>query len=438
MTFLTPFMAWETVVRPQSALLRQLPPHPHFASLPEPIQPIGQVDFNERFSIPTVDGAEDSKTATSISSRARTPPLPDGTDLPNQAASDSTAAVQDSEKVLQVTSTYLRDHGNPRLHNFVETTLDQAKGIVAGLIHRHSIADDMASSDSSGWRKTGIKAHGPNNVEMFKKRILRDPNHGFSDGDLSDTSRDKAAYPPEIWFARRSFHANNLAAGNATFEEFKQGLKTRHAENERAYTPDVVDAWKVLQWDIPERACVAGYHDIELNVYEMCHKLPKPLQKRIFPVAIISACMTETSFIVVQVPITPREVGMLRGAKHCREGGNEVFGVYTSVEHVSINQDDNIQWVMATSSDAGGLLPRFVQDMGAPKMIARDVPYFLDWTSSRRKHAEAAMEPSRGMSTTLHKSRTKKGRKFNTWSKVRLGRGNRGQIVEHHNRGISI
>ena len=53
----------------------------------------------------------------------------------------------------------------------------------------------------------------------------------------------------EAWFARRSRHANRSDQGTADFPEFDHGLRVNHSEHEREYTPDVFDAFRVLNWD---------------------------------------------------------------------------------------------------------------------------------------------------------------------------------------------
>lgn len=67
---------------------------------------------------------------------------------------------------------------------------------------------------------------------------------------------------------------------------------------------------------------------------------------------------------------------------------SRVRGRYVSVELVQELNDDSIEWRMATSSDAGGNIPRFVTNGALPKSISEDVPSFLKWMV--RKHPAAA------------------------------------------------
>lgn len=47
-----------------------------------------------------------------------------------------------------------------------------------------------------------------------------------------------------------------------------------------------------------------------------------------------------------------------------------------------------IQWTMATTSDAGGSIPQWVQRNwtlgGVPRAVVADVGLFIDWTTKRR------------------------------------------------------
>ncbi len=66
------------------------------------------------------------------------------------------------------------------------------------------------------------------------------------------------AKPAEAWFARRSRHANDSQEGTATYSEFDEGLRTDHSMHEMEYTPDVSDAYKVLDWEEEIVAAIAG------------------------------------------------------------------------------------------------------------------------------------------------------------------------------------
>lgn len=60
-----------------------------------------------------------------------------------------------------------------------------------------------------------------------------------------------------------------------------------------------------------------------------------------------------------------------------------------SVELVQELDDNKVQWSMATSSDAGGSIPRFITNGALPKSIAEDVPSFLKWMVKKYPSEEA-------------------------------------------------
>ena len=58
--------------------------------------------------------------------------------------------------------------------------------------------------------------------------------------------------------------------------------------------------------------------------------------------------------------------------------------IYTSIEHAQILPDQNIQWVMATASDAKGWLPMWMQKLGVPGAVVKDVGLFMKWIGDIR------------------------------------------------------
>ena len=119
----------------------------------------------------------------------------------------------------------------------------------------------------------------------------------------------------------------------------------------------------------------------------MCHTIPAPLQPRCFPVLVCTAATSDASFLAVTVPVdlasipasfysSGRNTGEGSGSRHRKK---PVMGIYSAVETVYIDADGQIDWTMATASDARGYLPMFAQKLGIPAAIAKDVGYFLNW-----------------------------------------------------------
>ena len=66
-----------------------------------------------------------------------------------------------------------------------------------------------------------------------------------------------------------------------------------------------------------------------------------------------------------------------------------IFGsrVYTSIERCILTESADIEWVMATASDAKGNLPMAAQKLGVPGAIVNDVGFFIGWTANNRSSA---------------------------------------------------
>ena len=58
--------------------------------------------------------------------------------------------------------------------------------------------------------------------------------------------------------------------------------------------------------------------------------------------------------------------------------------VYTSIERCYKLPDGQIDWIMATASDAKGWLPMWMQKIGVPGAVVKDVGLLMKWVSGRR------------------------------------------------------
>lgn len=81
---------------------------------------------------------------------------------------------------------------------------------------------------------------------------------------------------------------------------------------------------------------------------------------------------------------------------------NTIFAHYVSVERVRLlppatadaNAERRIEWIMATTSDAGGQIPQWVQRSwtmgGVPKAVVADVGLFLGWVDKKRSSSSSS------------------------------------------------
>ncbi|KAH8193777.1 hypothetical protein TruAng_012054 [Truncatella angustata] len=127
----------------------------------------------------------------------------------------------------------------------------------------------------------------------------------------------------------------------------------------------------------------------------MRHKIGAPLRDRTFPVLQLTAAVVEggggaaPEFVVVSIPVP--DFGESESSRLASEKGAQVAS-YVSVERIRKLESGKIEWLMATASDAGGVLPQFVQNMAMPGIVWKDVPLFLGWIAKERQKRDIARD----------------------------------------------
>lgn len=191
----------------------------------------------------------------------------------------------------------------------------------------------------------------------------------------------------ETWFSRRSCHRNSTERGTASWDEFRRAFFEHHAEIESKYVPTVIGVRRAMRWNTEGVEIILNgdkWVEFSLEIWEMKHRIdPKPLHNRTFTTLQITARIEGVQeFIMIQIPIP--DFGKSPYSEFARDK-QLVVGAYTSVERVRIiPQTAEIEWIMATASDAGGNLPQFVQNMAVPSELTKDVQKFLSWIPSQR------------------------------------------------------
>ena len=67
-----------------------------------------------------------------------------------------------------------------------------------------------------------------------------------------------------------------------------------------------------------------------------------------------------------------------------RDHVHHTHAYYASVEQLRYNHATGVlTWTMCTSSDAGGNVPKWIQNATIAKTVAKDVPYLLTWLSKQ-------------------------------------------------------
>ncbi|KAK4050075.1 hypothetical protein OIV83_003645 [Microbotryomycetes sp. JL201] len=226
-----------------------------------------------------------------------------------------------------------QDTQDPKYAQFIDSVLQAAAALVESL--------DGDEPRREFWSKGSL----------YNKPTC--PTQSYS----SRTTPPGTQSSPYRWHVRKSRHSA------PSYDVWKRGLLVNHTENEKAYIESLKHVEQLQQ--------IANG---ELELWRAAYHMAFPTSNRDFCFAI---CTRETSttegartFMVISMPVDyPRQAGFTRAK-------------YVSVEHVC-EQDGEIVWTMATSSDAGGLVPRFVSELAMPSKIAEDVPSFLSWIKSR-------------------------------------------------------
>ncbi|SMY24327.1 unnamed protein product [Zymoseptoria tritici ST99CH_1A5] len=202
------------------------------------------------------------------------------------------------------------------------------------------------------------------------------------------TGSGRIDHASENWFGRISAHENAAKEGTASWQEFYDGLKANHNLHEVDYTPDCINAHKVLDWKAQlatHQNKIGDWEDVTMEVWQMTHKMPVTvLNKRLFTVLVITASKPNKEFITLQIPADSAMHKQVPTALDPNKVGTK--GIYVSVEWCQLVDDGKkVMWQMYTASDAGGVLPMFAQKMAMPNAVAQDVGLVMDWTEKKRK-----------------------------------------------------
>ncbi|KAI1213880.1 uncharacterized protein F4807DRAFT_409498 [Annulohypoxylon truncatum] len=271
-------------------------------------------------------------------------------------------------------------------------------------------ASGDAKPDPKIWKLKGTHTHPDSKakVEVLERVIpaaelekveSRSSAASEGGGESKGGGGKDAKVKGETWCCRRSVHADAAERGTASWEEFVAAFREEHAQSEKAFTPACLAAHEAQSWDCAGVEVEEGgvrWGRFKLVVEEMRHRIGKPVLKdRTFPVLQMTAAALGSGtggeggreFVVASIPV-PDYGERSDKSKLAREKGAQV-AFYVSVERIrGIGGGDGgqrkIEWLMATASDAAGVLPAWVQNLAAPAVIWKDVPLFLGWIARER------------------------------------------------------
>ncbi|KAJ5392245.1 hypothetical protein N7509_007735 [Penicillium cosmopolitanum] len=281
---------------------------------------------------------------------------------------------------------------------------------------------ELLNSDLPTWEKDPKPRRSPPayaDIRLSQKwrkyEQMPDPSSSSSSPSPSPSpSTGNLKRKPEFWVCRQSEHPDAAVAGSAPWTEFEDGLRSEHAEHEMEYTPSVTGVERLLQWTEQEIGELdmngVTFKDVDVEVNLITHTFhPTAL---ISPRSFISFTISATydahsnepsypskGFITVQIPLHPDPTTTPTAIHEKIKSAvprRTIFANYASVERVakknrppvSSSSQQQQHWTMATTSDAGGLIPQWVQRNwtlgGVPRAVVADVGLFIDWSTKRR------------------------------------------------------
>jgi len=279
----------------------------------------------------------------------------------------------------------------PDLSYFISKAFTEAIPFIDGVAPK---AGGTTKWKSKGAPKKYASCTAP--VELYEYAVS-----GKDLDKVEGMSQFSADRKDETWFCRRSVHKNEAQKGSASWEEFVKYFKEQHSESEEAFTPGVIGIREAMRWDASDvEVEVEGgkWRDMKVVVEEMTHRIdPKPLKNRTFPVLQIAASSEGTQeFMVVSIPLNDFHKSPYAGFSKDK---SLHMATYASIERIRILGNGEIEWIMGTASNAGGVLPQWIQNMAVPGAIAKDVDLFMSWVPGQRKastetaHSSSAEAP---------------------------------------------
>ncbi|OWZ66749.1 hypothetical protein AYX15_02071 [Cryptococcus neoformans] len=234
-------------------------------------------------------------------------------------------------------------------------------------ISRHLSSHEAPQTDSTTRRDSFSPIGLVRNLSHRFSRQAGEPHSGQATGNPDGEQQDGNV--PEG--TRQAQVMSSTPQG--LYERFRRGLLEYHSQNEREY----IQACR-------ETECLHVYKKHVAEVWRLTYKTPPPTNPRTFVVLLLSRELIsephgERAFMNISLPFSHPGCMEKKGNESKR-----VRGKYVSVERVQeMDKGKQVEWRMATSSDAGGNIPRFVTNSSLPNSIAEDVPSFLSWMVNR-------------------------------------------------------
>jgi len=279
---------------------------------------------------------------------------------------------------------------------FVTAMLQEAVPFVDSIAPK-----DGSSPTNRGWTERASRTYAYSDAPVYVLERVVNPSELEKIIDQNHIARPKKL-STETWACRRSVHRDAAAQGTASWAEFYRCFEEQHCEAEDAFTPAVVASREAAHWDcggLEVEVDGGRWVDIRMVLSEVRHKIAPvgTLRNRVFGELTLSAALEGADeFVIASVTVNDLDHSDLG---HLVKEHGIVVGAYTSVERVrrlqpnpvengSQARGSEIEWVMATTSDAKGVLPLWLQSKAVPGQVAKDVSMFMGWIARERKKME--------------------------------------------------
>jgi len=203
----------------------------------------------------------------------------------------------------------------------------------------------------------------------------------------------------EHWVSRVSKHDSMkypydemikyLLGCSKTNDEYIMDDLYNHTKYEMEYI-EVLNKWKPIPLDsYPEYKNLSTTTHLS-NWYSVIteYELGSPLKTRQFNEFILiqppSSSSSSSSSLDTSFPKKAYVISLVAEPILNHDNSNDnVQAVYSSIERIELLNDTEWEWRMCTCSDAGGSVPKWIQNAMISKNVAMDVPNYLNWIKKK-------------------------------------------------------
>ncbi|SCW01290.1 LAFE_0D09318g1_1 [Lachancea fermentati] len=237
-------------------------------------------------------------------------------------------------------------------------------------------AEALVDGVASSWKKG----------KCYKHKLTRNPT---LDGDEVAVQTYYTTIGSDYWLSRASSHHVTPAVYEAVVRELNGSTRDRAPTSDAI--PGPAGSRDPTSWQMPDRAArsrrerdyievlskvdvvdttAAGWVLVNLE-----YELGRPMATRefnewVYPVEPYTATSgRERCMVVSLVADAP-----------LRDPHKHTHGIYASVELLEYDYaTSTLYWTMCTTSDAGGNVPKWIQNATIAKTVSKDVSFFLSW-----------------------------------------------------------